>query len=196
MSITAILSPCYLFVFPRIIIYKSKTTIFSLQSITIINSLFGKLTKVSTNNSKAGIKGISGRLKMCFNWLIELCFTPLLTVFQSYHSASSHDSRLSWVSPVLGWALRCLAQGYSHEKTQRTQCGSNPGPPDYESNTLPLSHVGPVKNVQKYSNCINPSLSSVKKFYAMLHKKYYQSTTLSNILAFLQTKDFLDIFKN
>ena len=24
---------------------------------------------------------------------------------------------LSWVSPVLGWALKCLAQGHSHEKT-------------------------------------------------------------------------------
>ena len=49
---------------------------------------------------------------------------------------------LSWVSPVLGWALQCLAQGHSHEKTQRIQCGSNPGPLDYESNTLPLSHAG------------------------------------------------------
>ena len=29
------------------------------------------------------------------------------------------------------------------KKTQRIQCGSNPGPLDYESNTLPLSHVGP-----------------------------------------------------
>ena len=52
---------------------------------------------------------------------------------------------LSWVSPVLGWALKCLAQGHSHEKTQRIQCGSNPGPLDYESNTLPLSHAGPEK---------------------------------------------------
>ena len=36
-----------------------------------------------------------------------------------------------------------------------------------------------VKNVQKYFNCINPSLSTVKKFYAMLHQKYYGSTTLN-----------------
>ena len=76
--------------------------------------------------------------------LIEWCFTPLLTVFQSYNGDSSHYSCLSWVSPVLGWALKCLAQGHSHEKTQRIQCGSNPGPLDYESNTLPLSHVGPL----------------------------------------------------
>ena len=39
-----------------------------------------------------------------------------------------------------------------------------------------------VKNVQKYYNCINPSLSTVKKFYAMLHLKYYGSTTLSTKL--------------
>ena len=55
---------------------------------------------------------------------------------------------LSWVSPVLGWALKCLAQGHSHEKTQRIQCGSNPGPLDYESNTLPLSHVGPCNRTE------------------------------------------------
>ena len=75
--------------------------------------------------------------------MIEWCFTPLSTVFQSYHGDSSHYSRLSWVSPVLRWALKCLAQGHSHEKTQRIQCGSNPGPLDCKSNTLPLNHVGP-----------------------------------------------------
>ena len=34
------------------------------------------------------------------------------------------------------------AQIHSHEKTQRIQCGSNSGPLDYQSNTLPLSHAG------------------------------------------------------
>ena len=53
---------------------------------------------------------------------------------------------LSWVSPVLGWALKYLAQGHSHEKTQEP--GSNPGPLDYESNTLPLSHVGPYCGIK------------------------------------------------
>ena len=75
--------------------------------------------------------------------LIEWCFTLLSTLFQSYHSDSSHYSFLSWVSPVLGWALKSLAQGHSHEKNQRIQCGSNPGTLNYESNTLPLSHAGP-----------------------------------------------------
>ena len=61
---------------------------------------------------------------------------------------------LSWVSPVLGWALKCLAQGHSHEKSQRIQCGSNPGP---LSNTLPLSHAGPSLT----ENCL-PFLSNLK----------------------------------
>ena len=62
---------------------------------------------------------------------------------------------LSWVSPVLGWALKCLAQGHSHEKIQRIQCGSNPGPLDYESNTLPLHHAGPTVLKEKaYENLL------------------------------------------
>ena len=73
--------------------------------------------------------------------MIEWCFMPLSTVFQSYHCDSSHYLRISWVSPVPGWALKCLAQGHSHEKTQRIQYGLKLGPLDYESNTLPLSQT-------------------------------------------------------
>ena len=77
--------------------------------------------------------------------LVEWCFTLLLTVFQYFSSRRQLTLfMLSWVSPILGWALKCLAQGHSHEKTQRIQCGSNPGPMDYGSNTLPLSHAGPL----------------------------------------------------
>ena len=77
-----------------------------------------------------------------FDWLIEWCFMPLSTIFQSYHGDSSHYSCLSWVSPVVGWALKCLAQGHSHEKLQSNQYSLNPEPLDYESNTLPLSYAG------------------------------------------------------
>ena len=38
-----------------------------LQSNVIITALFWKLTKVSTSNLKADIKGTSGRLRMCKN---------------------------------------------------------------------------------------------------------------------------------
>ena len=41
------------------------------------------------------------------------------------------------------WALNRLAQGHNYKKLKRIQCGSNPGPLDYKSNTLPLSHQGP-----------------------------------------------------
>ena len=73
---------------------------------------------------------------------------------------------LSWVSPVLGWALKCLAQGQSHKKTQRIQCGSDPGPLDYESNTLPLSHVGPFTMFGKWLKvllyvCLYPIINDV-----------------------------------
>ena len=34
-------------------------------------------------------------------------------------------------------------------KTQRIQCSSNPGPHDYESNTLPLSHAGSLRHQEK-----------------------------------------------
>ena len=37
-------------------------------------------------------------------------------LFQSYQGDISHYSCLSCVSPVQGWALKCLAQGHSHEK--------------------------------------------------------------------------------
>ena len=42
-------------------------TIFSIQREIIITSLFKKLTKVSTNNSKIDINGISNTLEMCKN---------------------------------------------------------------------------------------------------------------------------------
>ena len=35
---------------------------------------------------------------------------------------------LSWVSPVLGWALKCLAQGNSHEKTRGSSAARTQDP--------------------------------------------------------------------
>ena len=87
---------------------------------------------------------------------------------------------LSWVSPVLGWALKylaqghshektqriqCLAQGHSHEKTQRIQCGSNPGPLEYESNTLPLSHVGTFIKTRNNSRFQNNAFTHANNTY-------------------------------
>ena len=80
-------------------------------------------------------KGLS-RLNARFKW----CFTPLSTLFQSYHGVSSQYSRLSWVSQVQGWGSEMSCPRKSHEKT-----GSKAGPVDYESNSVPLSHGGPRK---------------------------------------------------
>ena len=51
---------------------------------------------------------------------------------------------LSWDSPVLGWGSEVSCPRTLPRKTQRIQWGSNPGPLEYESNTLPLSHAGPL----------------------------------------------------
>ena len=59
---------------------------------------------------------------------------------------------MSWVSQDLGRALTFLAEGHSYNKTQRIQCGSNPGPLDYESNTLPMSHTGPHKHYNHHTH--------------------------------------------
>ena len=64
---------------------------------------------------------------------------------------------LSWVSPVVGWALKCFAQGHSHgkekkkTKKQKTEepVRLEPRTPELRSNTLPLSHAGPY---EKYEN--------------------------------------------
>ena len=51
------------------------------------------------------------------------------TVFQPYHGDSSHYSRLSWVSPVLGGALKCLAQGHAHERNPEDPVRLKPSTP-------------------------------------------------------------------
>ena len=68
------------------------------------------------------------------------------TTFNRYFSRITATDH---IVHVLGWALKCLAQGHSHEKTQRIQYSSNPGPLDYESNTLPLSHAGPSSSLEE-----------------------------------------------
>ena len=95
---------------------------------------------------------------------------------------------LSWDSPVLGWALKCLVQGHSHERTQKIQCGSNPELLDYESNTLPLSRAGPYIIFDKvkgelnllYIN-VNALLVSVRKSLKFVIWKRVNPTTHQKI---------------
>ena len=81
---------------------------------------------------------------------------------------------LSWVSPVLDWALKCLAQGHSHEKTQRTQCGSNPGALDYESNT---SHAGPVFKYRPVSTKLGQNIYVQQNLNEFNHGSDWTGTT-------------------
>ena len=74
-----------------------------------------KLTTAYENKQNQGIddcKHFLFSLKISVEW----CFTPLLTVFRSYHGYRSHYSCLTWVSPVLCWALKCLAQRHPPQK--------------------------------------------------------------------------------
>ena len=63
-----------------------------------------------------------------FGWMIEWCFTPLLKVFQSYfsHITATAHIMISWVSPVLGWALKCLDEinAFSHIMYHRSRTDS------------------------------------------------------------------------
>ena len=68
--------------------------------------------------------------------LIKWCFTPLSTLFQSYHGDSSQYLCLSWVSPVLGWALKCPATGHSCEKKPRGSSAARTQDPWITSQTL------------------------------------------------------------
>ena len=71
MSIIVLLSPIHFFLL-LIIIYKSKTAIFSSQRETIITSHFRKLTKVSINNFNIDINGISDPLEVSKNVISAL----------------------------------------------------------------------------------------------------------------------------
>ena len=61
--------------------------------------------------------------------MIEWCFTPLSTVFQSYHGDGSHYSSLSWVSPVLGWGSEMSCPRTLPRKNPEDPVRLEPGTP-------------------------------------------------------------------
>ena len=65
---------------------------------------------------------------------------PLSTVFQSYHSDSSHYSCLSWVSPV-------LVPKDTPTKNPEDLVQLKPRTSGLRVNTLPLSHAGPPQQM-------------------------------------------------
>ena len=123
------------------------TEILLKTALNIIQSI-NNLTPNLLADERSRSLSIGNRL---ISWLIDWRFRPLSTVFQSYHGDSSHFSYLSWVSPVLGWdsEVPCL----------RTLPWKNPEDPvwlelrtpEYESNTLPLSHAGPISGIKLWT---------------------------------------------
>ena len=92
------------------------------------------------------------------NWMV---FYAISTVFQSYHGDSSHYSCLSWFSPVLGWALKCLAQGHSHEKNPE-----DPGWPELRTPGLQVKHFTTEPRGTLYSEKIrNTSISFFPHYF-------------------------------
>ena len=68
----------------------------------------------------------------------------VLCCFQQYFThimVTNHTTFMSFlVSPIPGSEMSCPRT--LPQKTQRIQCSSNPGPLDYESNTLRMSCAG------------------------------------------------------
>ena len=87
--------------------------------------------------------------------------------FQQYFSHITATGHIINVFPGFhqhqAGTLKCLAQGHSHEKNQRIQCGSNPGLIDYESNTLPQSHAAPIASPWMYNTKQVPKLLWIHK---------------------------------
>ena len=66
-----------------------------------------------------------------------------------YITATAHIIHTFLGSPVLGFGSEVSCPRKFSRKTHRIQCCSNPGPLDYESNTLPLLHAGPLLYMNK-----------------------------------------------
>ena len=65
-----------------------------------------------------------------------------MVFYAAFHSISGISRRqltlfmLCWVSPVLGWALKCLAQGHSHKKKPRASSAARTQDLWFTSQTL------------------------------------------------------------
>ena len=134
--------------------------------------------------NRRDIQGTGWRISNITGWLID--WMVFYAAFNSISVISPWQLTLfmlSWVTPVLGWALKCLAQGHSHEKTQRIHCGLNPGPLDYESN--PLQH-NPNFQHQGF-----PFLSPSRPFLRILSPKVRKRLKIRGcILHFIWRRSF------
>ena len=79
--------------------------------------------------------------------LIKWCFTPLSSVFQSYHGHSSYHSYISRVWSVLGWSSEVSCTRTFSQKKLRIQCGWKPEPLDYHWAMQDSSFLAGTKHI-------------------------------------------------
>ena len=143
--------------------------------------------------------------KQATDWFWVIGVSNRFPKYCSQQGDSSHYSCLSRVSPVLG---RGSVQ-VSCPKTlppKKLQWGSNPGPLDYESNVLPLSHDGPLtyrsynkaclleNNMRKGKiACYQHFLFFPQCFQRPSFSGHYQYTTQSWLLWTLRKEAFENI---
>ena len=104
---------------------------------------------------------------------------------------------LSWVSPVLGWALKCLAQGHSHEK-------KNPEDPVRLEPRIPGLRVkhfttGPRGTQKPGSDRIIGNFSSVfyqSTKYFINQSHLFQIRNVSKQTYFTEQRRFTRIIRN
>ena len=69
---------------------------------------------------------------------------------------------LPWVSPVLGWALKCLAQGHSHEKKPEELVRLEPRTPGLRVKHLTTEPRGTLVNINMFNHSEVVLLSDVE----------------------------------
>ena len=85
---------------------------------------------------------------------------------------------LSWVSPVLGWALKCIAQGHSHEKNPEDLVRLEPRTPGLRVKHLTTEPRG---TLQQIKNCLQQTVFVWKSL------KFVVWLTLSSIYTHFNT---------
>ena len=77
------------------------------------------------------------QVRKATNWAMDGWLIDWMVFYAAFNSISVISRRqlrlfmLSWVSPVLGWALKCLAQGHSHEKNPEDLVRLEPRTPGF-----------------------------------------------------------------
>ena len=100
--------------------------------------------------------------------LVDWCFTPLSTVFQSYHGENSHYSSLSWVSPVLGWGSEMSCPRTLPRKKPENPVRLEPRTPRLRVKHLRMTHAGPLYQAVERNRTIMTLLFIINRIFFCL----------------------------